>query len=617
MPGTCRAMRRLGRPAPTIANVGHTIEYHGSNIPGRLGYSCGVTGSSWSTPRRWTTWSARLLDTRRRLSQYSCGSVDCHVRATCGERHPLSTSTSAFVAPALGATGLSVKYPRLMEAEGSLCRCVNKTRRPGRLFTVTTLGFLILVLVCVSQAFGYQLPSRQDCPDCIFGQWQCDEDCFPTGVPLRNFSFEFSYAIGPCWEEIPSTSQAMHLDIDLWCNTPSVQSWLTCETMVNFDFQGLSFLDGCHPKSPAAGDLLKESCSWVCKGNRPFARCAWTFDSGGSFGISGGSLERCWLVKSCLPQDAVVTGVDRYQTEVHVACEPIQLWRKAENLSAEVESVQNDIARVSESYQEAQLIFHDALLAKNRTSANMSRVVVAYFKASQTLNDVLANPGSSSGEVAAAISAHQTSSVELARILATRGRSDEELDHALERHNKTSAELASAYEQLELANLKLKAEEANRKRGLEVNREEHKASIDDLLLLFEKREQRFATLREEHEDLKKESDMHEQKVEDRDALIEILAAAIIVLSLLVCILFVVAMWLFLMRRRSRVAKQPCNLGTTAPPNLSTEAEVDSCFVVGRPVGGSEPGAPSSTDPVEKQGVAGAPLSQAAQPPPLT
>lgn len=119
----------------------------------------------------------------------------------------------------------------------------------------------------------------------------------------------------------------MQFDIDPWCHISQTQLFLRCSTMNDFDFTGISMLEGC--KSDAMGSaLVRESCSWICKHGRPIARCLWEFAHEGV--IFGGRLQACWLSEACGKQNTVVTTV----------CEP----KSQANVTTEILTLQVDLA---------------------------------------------------------------------------------------------------------------------------------------------------------------------------------------------------------------------------------------------------------------------------------
>eukprot|EP00972_Heterocapsa_arctica_P026719 3932965-Heterocapsa_arctica.AAC.1 len=90
--------------------------------------------------------------------------------------------------------------------------------------------------------------------------------------------------------------------------------------MNNFGFRGIGKLDGCMPQTTAAQHLVQEDCEWICKANRPFARCRWHFDdSGVFFPGDAGTLKRCDLRSSCQNQG---NGAER--VVVSAACQPTE-----------------------------------------------------------------------------------------------------------------------------------------------------------------------------------------------------------------------------------------------------------------------------------------------------
>mmetsp|Transcript_43169 Transcript_43169/g.92081 ORF Transcript_43169/g.92081 Transcript_43169/m.92081 type:complete len:478 (+) Transcript_43169:76-1509(+) len=188
----------------------------------------------------------------------------------------------------------------------------------------------IAFLLLTSPGAGQPLPARPTevaCPECSHAHFTCDtrnpEICDAQGDQLHMVSFNFTYASGQCWEEIPLDSKTMYLDIDLWCHMGAFM--VDCSNMNHFSFSGISMLDGCTPNTGSAAGLIEETCEWQCKNGRPASRCTWSFDKKGIYGMSGG-VERCWIEEQC--------GAVGENISVGVTCKPTDLWQLLNTTSA-------------------------------------------------------------------------------------------------------------------------------------------------------------------------------------------------------------------------------------------------------------------------------------------
>eukprot|EP00929_Paragymnodinium_shiwhaense_P000234 TRINITY_DN100487_c0_g1_i1.p1 TRINITY_DN100487_c0_g1~~TRINITY_DN100487_c0_g1_i1.p1 ORF type:complete len:409 (-),score=83.92 TRINITY_DN100487_c0_g1_i1:208-1434(-) len=154
-------------------------------------------------------------------------------------------------------------------------------------------------------------PAQDDCPNCLYGMMRCPRTC--RADMLRGFYFDFAYHSGTCWEEIPAGDGSVMLDLDVWCIEPLARNFMNCSNMFDFVFQGVSMLGSCIGAQNDSA-LVKESCFWECKNNRPAARCKWEFDHQNAFDTQN-RIDACWLEETCAP---------RYNNEVEVsiACQP-------------------------------------------------------------------------------------------------------------------------------------------------------------------------------------------------------------------------------------------------------------------------------------------------------
>eukprot|EP00928_Gymnodinium_smaydae_P053495 TRINITY_DN37473_c0_g1_i1.p1 TRINITY_DN37473_c0_g1~~TRINITY_DN37473_c0_g1_i1.p1 ORF type:complete len:733 (+),score=196.13 TRINITY_DN37473_c0_g1_i1:62-2260(+) len=149
--------------------------------------------------------------------------------------------------------------------------------------------------------------ARRPCQNCISSTFTCRRRCTLQGSQTYDFDFTYPQSEGACRERIPVNDSAMLLDVDVWCAYPKAracrtrdcfQPLLGCDNMVMYTYSGVAMLENCEADTPTAQDFAHESCSWVCKGGRPFARCTLNFDPENRHGL-GGQMQGCWLSESC------------------------------------------------------------------------------------------------------------------------------------------------------------------------------------------------------------------------------------------------------------------------------------------------------------------------------
>eukprot|EP00930_Biecheleria_cincta_P013916 TRINITY_DN12188_c0_g1_i1.p1 TRINITY_DN12188_c0_g1~~TRINITY_DN12188_c0_g1_i1.p1 ORF type:complete len:1222 (+),score=232.69 TRINITY_DN12188_c0_g1_i1:67-3732(+) len=174
--------------------------------------------------------------------------------------------------------------------------------------------------------------------NCVNQTWNCSRRCIGS---TNSFAFDFSYghALGSCLETIPLNRSAVQLDIDLHCALPgtsrrvlrgdgsgfwSYEPMIGCDNMHLYAVDGLSLLDTCSSLG-SSPELVRESCSWVCKHRTPAVRCKLNFDPTGALGIQN-RLEECWLEETC----TVDWQGRRNVVSVDAACRPKDLQEAAE-----------------------------------------------------------------------------------------------------------------------------------------------------------------------------------------------------------------------------------------------------------------------------------------------
>jgi len=207
------------------------------------------------------------------------------------------------------------------------------------------------------------MPTREECPECAFGKWDCHRSC--TGQEdFGRLDTDFTYKAQDCIEEIPTGDNAVQVDLDIKCIYGFLP--LECDNMHRYRFDGVSFVEDCTPTTPLAADLLNETCSWVCKrGDSPTARCKWHFDPNGQLSTVGAAgtqlLDMCWVGKSCQNGEVIAEA----------ACRPtapfehkvIEGWNASWNATLEEtkqdhseasQSLMQEIEKLKRSNQEAQ-----------------------------------------------------------------------------------------------------------------------------------------------------------------------------------------------------------------------------------------------------------------------
>eukprot|EP00401_Gymnodinium_catenatum_P038928 CAMPEP_0117546286 /NCGR_PEP_ID=MMETSP0784-20121206/46529_1 /TAXON_ID=39447 /ORGANISM="" /LENGTH=745 /DNA_ID=CAMNT_0005343153 /DNA_START=1 /DNA_END=2236 /DNA_ORIENTATION=+ len=216
---------------------------------------------------------------------------------------------------------------------------------------------------------GPQRPPA-NCPLCAFGEFRCPRAC---SGGMRSFSIDFQYrhTEQSCVEEVPHNGSAISYDADVWCHWLGSRFIVSCENMEKYDFGGLSMLYGCHGGA-ASDDLVRESCSWICKHRRPQIRCTWNFDSANRHGLRT-RLEACWLWEAC-KEDTI---------EVLAVCKP-----KPESLDGPAQQELTVLRSSHEVLQQnlavltAELNATQAKLEQERNLMNMSRDNITDFRIS-------------------------------------------------------------------------------------------------------------------------------------------------------------------------------------------------------------------------------------------
>jgi len=159
---------------------------------------------------------------------------------------------------------------------------------------------------------GLLPPTAEECPDCVEGTFRCPRTCTAPEPFFRMYHFDFAYHAHQCFEEIPTDTGSVMLDLDVWCVQPASQIYMDCYNMYTMAFTGINILGSCVGGAHDAS-LVRESCLWECKNGRPAARCIWEFDLSKRHDIKTRA-EDCWLQERC--------GVGS-QITVDVICSPI------------------------------------------------------------------------------------------------------------------------------------------------------------------------------------------------------------------------------------------------------------------------------------------------------
>jgi len=197
----------------------------------------------------------------------------------------------------------------------------------------------------------------------------------------------------------------MLADIDIWCQLLPTQLFLRCDNMHNYDFSGIRMIEGCKGDALAAS-LVRESCNWVCKHNRPYARCLWEFAHEGV--IFGGRLRACWLAEDCGTQDTVVS----------VVCEPNP---RDNTTAAEIATLEADLSAALSAHSSAVAELAQAKSQLNQTNqefnqhnqsrqAQIETAEQSLYLAQERLSGITAELHEAQKELEAAVSSHAEAS---------------------------------------------------------------------------------------------------------------------------------------------------------------------------------------------------------------
>lgn len=258
--------------------------------------------------------------------------------------------------------------------------------------------------------------TEAECPTCVFGNWSCPRRTCTEAGPRALESFDFTYVTAGCWAVIPATTHSIIMDLNTAC--AGADPSLTCDTMQNFGFDGLSILRGCDATSGAAADLVQERCGWACKHGRPTARCEWAFNPHRRLEPLRGPLQACWFLTTC-------TGAHE---EVRVGCIPIPPWRPAgEATRPEVEQVEQALL--------------EANAAHNATTDNLTAMRQELEETRATLEELVDEHNATADQLTAARAHHQAAEQRLSEATAAHYASLEELRWARSSHSVAAHEL--------------------------------------------------------------------------------------------------------------------------------------------------------------------------------
>lgn len=188
--------------------------------------------------------------------------------------------------------------------------------------------------------------TRDSCPECPYGLWSCSNSwCSsvpdPPMTPQAVHIFDFQYFNEACSEEIPVSSSVVQIDHDIHClafasGRADVAFALHCDNMAELHPIGRNAaLEGCTGQGQAE-NLLKESCSWICKNLRPIIRCTYTFDTNNVHGFAQGKIDYCVASARCLPD---------YTEELQVVCQERVLLQGASAEALEAERKAHDATK--------------------------------------------------------------------------------------------------------------------------------------------------------------------------------------------------------------------------------------------------------------------------------
>lgn len=206
-------------------------------------------------------------------------------------------------------------------------------------------------------------PTPEECPECVYHSLPCPgRTC--TGDDGTWFDFNFVYDCGMCWEVMVANKHSMQLDVDLHCKIPSSLIFLTCDNMLQFDFDGVSLLEGCNTE---ASDFVREACGWQCKHGRPIARCTIDFDYNNAYGIRD-NLDNCWSTQRCIGS----------AVQLDLGCKTEPRPSTAPDLSAREERLVAAMREHNETKQELAAVASDA--PDNLRHEMEAKYLAAYLK---------------------------------------------------------------------------------------------------------------------------------------------------------------------------------------------------------------------------------------------
>jgi len=161
--------------------------------------------------------------------------------------------------------------------------------------------------------------------------------------------FDFHYKTDHCFEQFAFDGLSMLQDFDVYCaNGRRARKVISCDNMHQYCTMGVALLSGCQ-HSEAAGDIVEETCGWVCKNKRPVLRCKYRFDPRGVLGYTPWGLDACVLMGTCTA---------KREEALDITCKP--------RVSApgggggDTSALMNEIASLQKSIIEVQGLYSDA-----------------------------------------------------------------------------------------------------------------------------------------------------------------------------------------------------------------------------------------------------------------